>query len=539
MPPSRPARSQSLARGAAVITAATAVSRVTGFARVVVVAATLGTTFLANTYQTANSAPNVLFELVAAGVLTSVFVPTFVSYLVRGEEREGWEAADALTSVALVGLTLLAILVAIAAPLVMRVLTVGVADPLVRAHEVALGAVLLRLFAPQVIFYGVGMIMTAALQAHRRFAMAAIAPIFNNVIVIAVYLIYAAMRGSAGPSIAGVTPAQEWVLGGGTTLGVVAMTICLAPQLVRLGWHFRFRFDLSHPAVRKGARLGLWALSYAGGYQVGLIVVLVLANKVQGGVAAYQWAYTFFYLPYALFAVPIFNVLFPEMSEHVAKGEESRLIQRLRDGLKMIAFILLPTAAILLATAGPLANITLQYGVMTGAGAAMVARVIAGFSIGLPGYSTFLVLTRGYYAMADTKTPALVNAATVVIASATGALLFVVLPPRWAVAGLALGHSLAFTMGAIVLGILLGRRTHPVTDPSFSISVRRSVFVTVLATLVMAAIVSLLSGPSKAASLASLAVAVTAGLAVYAGAMVRLGSPELARVGALIGRRTG
>jgi putative peptidoglycan lipid II flippase len=141
--------------------------------------------------------------------------------------------------------------------------------------------------------------------------------------------------------------------------------------------------------------------------------------------------------------------------------------------------------------------------------------------------------------MADTKTPALVNAATVVIASATGALLFVVLPPRWAVAGLALGHSLAFTMGAIVLGILLGRRTHPVTDPSFSISVRRSVFVTVLATLVMAAIVSLLSGPSKAASLASLAVAVTAGLAVYAGAMVRLGSPELARVGALIGRRTG
>jgi putative peptidoglycan lipid II flippase len=498
----------------------------------------MGTTFLANTYQTANSAPNVLFELVAAGVLTSVFVPTFVSYLVKGEHREGWEAADALTSVALVGLTVLTALIVVAAPIVMRILTIGVQEPVVRAQEIALGATFLRLFAPQVIFYGVGMIMTAALQAHRRFAMAAIAPIFNNVVVIGIYLIYAAMRGGAGPSISGVTTAQEWVLGAGTTLGVAAMTVCLAPQLVRLGWHFRFRFDLSHPAVKKGARLGLWALSYAGGYQAGLIVVLVLANKVQGGVAAYQWAYTFFYLPHALFAVPIFNVLFPEMSEHVAKGEESRLVQRLRDGLKMIAFILLPTAAILLATAGPLANITLQYGVMTGAGAAMVARVIAGFSIGLPGYSTFLVLTRGYYAMADTRTPALVNAATVVIASLVGALLFAVLPQRWSVAGLAIGHSIAFTIGAVTLGVLLGRRTHPLADPSFFDSVRRSVLVTVAATLVMAAAVWQLSGPDKVQSLVSLAVAVVAGVAVYAGVMTRLRSPELARVGALIGRRT-
>ncbi|MEA2485616.1 MAG: putative peptidoglycan lipid flippase, partial [Actinomycetota bacterium] len=337
------ARTRSLARGAAVITAATAVSRITGFVRVIVVAATMGTTFLANTYQTANSAPNVLFELVAAGVLTSVFVPTFVSYLVRGEHREGWEAADALTSVALVGLTVLGVVIALAAPVVMRLLTVGVQQPAVRSREIALGAGFLRLFAPQVIFYGVGMIMTAALHAHRRFAMAAIAPIFNNVVVIGVYLTYAAMRGSAAPSISGVSSAQEWVLGAGTTLGVVAMTVCLIPQLVRLGWHFRFRFDLSHPAVKKGARLGVWALSYAGGYQAGLIVVLVLANRVQGGVAAYQWAYTFFYLPHALFAVPIFNVLFPAMSEHVARGEEAQLADRLRDGLKMVAFILMPT----------------------------------------------------------------------------------------------------------------------------------------------------------------------------------------------------
>lgn len=539
MSSSGPERAPSLARGAAVITAATAISRITGFVRVVVVAATMGTTFLANTYQTANSAPNVLFELVAAGVLTSVFVPTFVSYLVKGEHQEGWEAADALTSVALVGLTVLAALILVAAPVVMTILTIGVRSPSVRSNEIALGATFLRLFAPQVIFYGVGMIMTAALHAHRRFGMAAIAPIFNNVVVIGVYLTYAAMRGSGGPSIASVSTAQQWVLGGGTTLGVVAMTVCLIPQLNRLGWHFRFRFDLSHPAVKRGARLGVWALSYAGGYQAGLIVVLILANRVEGGVAAYQWAYTFFYLPHALFAVPIFNVLFPAMSEHVAKGEELLLVGRLRDGLKMVAFILMPVAAILLATSGPLASVTLRYGVMTGTGAALVARVIACFSIGLPGYSTFLVLTRGYYAMGDTKTPALVNAATVAFGSVVGATLFVVLPTRWAVAGLALGHSVAFTVGALGLAILLSRRTHPLADPAFSTSVQRSLFVTVLAAIVMAGVVSVLPDVSKLQSLISLVVALAAGTGLYVAVMARLRSPELATMGGLIARRTG
>src|SRR3712207_6840382 len=96
--------SRSLGRGALIITVATGVSRVTGFIRVVVVAAAMGTTFLANTYQTANTAPNVVFELVAAGVLTSVFVPTFVDYLVRGEREKGWDAANALASVALAAL---------------------------------------------------------------------------------------------------------------------------------------------------------------------------------------------------------------------------------------------------------------------------------------------------------------------------------------------------------------------------------------------------------------------------------------------------
>lgn len=529
----------SLARGAALITVATALSRVTGFIRVVVVAAAMGTTFLANTYQTANTAPNLVFELVAAGVLTSVFVPTFVEYLVKGEREEGWRAADALTSIALVGLVVLALLLALGAPLVMRALTIGVEDAGLRTRQVELGSTFLRLFAPQIVFYGAGMIMTAALHAHRRFAVAAVAPIFNNVVVIGVYLTYAAMRGGSAPSVQRISAAETLVLGAGTTLGVVAMTLCLIPQLRTLGWRYRFRLDLSHPAVRRGARLGAWALGYAGGYQAALIVVLMLANRVEGGVAAYQWAYTFFYLPHALFAVPIFSVLFTAMSEHVALGDRKALIERLRDGLAMLAFILLPIAATLVATARPLARLTLGFGAMTAEGTDLVGRILLAFAIGLPTYSAFLVFTRGYYAVGDTKTPALVNAATTALSSAVGALLFFELPREWAVAGLAFGHSVGFAFGAAVLARLFLRRAGARGSTRAAAAIRRSLAATVPMLVVMVAVVGVLPEGGKTASLIAASTTAVVGGSLYFGTMAFLRAPELQRLRGLLpgGRR--
>ena len=517
----------SLARGAAIITLATAASRVTGFIRVIVVAAAMGTTFLANTYQTANTAPNVIFELVAAGVLTSIFVPTFVEYLVKGEEKEGWDVANALTSVALVGLIVIGGLLALAAPLIMRVLTIGVNNAALREEEVELGSTFLRLFAPQVIFYGAGMIMTGALHARRRFALAAVAPIFSNLVVIGTYLLYASMRGNRSPSVQGITSGEILVLGIGTTLGVVAMTVVLIPQLVRLGWHFRFRFDPRHPAVKRGARLGVWALGYAGGYQAGLIVVLVLANKVEGGVAVYQWAYTFFYLPHALFAAPIFSVLFTAMSEHVARKEEGQLLVRMRDGLRMLGFVLLPMAAGLVALAQPLSQVTLQYGVMTAAGAELVGRVLLAFAVGLPMYSSFLVFTRGFYALGDTKTPTLVNAGTVVVSSVAGVVLFNALPEGWEVAGLAFGHSLGFALGAIVLGRTFHARVGSTRSAALRTSLMRTTTVSVAALGAMLVVASLMEGASKSAAFTELAAGGLSGAFVYLAAMMFLKAPEL------------
>ena len=523
----------SLARGAATMTVWTALSRLTGFVRVTVVAAAMGTTFLANTYQTANTVPNVLFELVAAGVLTSVFVPTFVEYLVRGRTEEGWRAADVLATTALAALTAIAVLLALGAPLVMRALTLGVSDPSLRAQQVELGTAFLRLFSPQVILYGAGMVMTGALHAHRRFTLAAAAPIFNNVVVIVVYLGYALLRGDRPPSVEGVTTAETLLLGAGTTAGVAAMTVCLVPQLRALGWRYRWRWYPRHPAVARAARLGAWALGYAGGYQAGLVVVLVLANRIEGGVAAYQWAFTFFYVPHALFGVPIFNALFPAMAEHATVGDTAAVTARLRDGMAMVWFILVPVAVFLVVASDPLARVTLEYGVMTEAGATLVGRVLSAFAIGLPTYSAFLVLTRAFYALGDTKRPALFNAASVGIASGAGAVLFTLAPARWSVAGLSLGHSVGFALGAAALAFAFARRTRTAAATLFGRPVARALIAAAPAAVAMGAVARLVPAGGKGSALAAVALIAVAGGAVYLGVAAGTGSDELGRLAAL------
>lgn len=520
-----------LGRGAALITIATAISRLTGLIRVVVVAYAMGATFLTDTYNSANTAPNLVFELLAAGVLTSVFVPTFVDNIVKGKEKDTWDAGNAMTSVALVALIGISLLVMLLAPAIMRLLLLGRTED--HSDAVAVGTDLLRLFAPQIIFYGVGMIMTGALHAHRRFGMAAVAPIFNNVVVIGVYLTYAAMRGDAPPSVDSVTSAQIWVLGAGTTLGVVAMTLCLVPSLRRLGWRFRFRPDLRHPSVARGARLGAWALGYAGGYQAGLIVVVILANRIQGGVAGYQWAYTFFYLPHALFGVPIFNVLFTAMAEHEAKGEREAVSERLGQGLAMLGFILIPVATGLAVLAYAVSTITLDYGVMNQSGADLVAKIMIGFAPGLPFYSAFLVFTRGFYAIGDARTPALVNLATVALTTAMGTVAFFALPQGWEIAGLAFGHSAGFLIGALVLGTLLRRRLGTVRSLASVPTFLRQIFSAALAGVAMTVVVSLFDTAFKGQALAAVVLAAGLGAVVYASVAIATGAREPARLLAL------
>src|SRR4051794_21696097 len=172
-----------------------AASRAVGFVRVLVVAAVLGTTYLGNTFQAANSMSNVLFELLAAGALSAVLVPTFVALVDADRRDEADRLASALLGVALVGLGAVGVVGGVAAPLIARLLSSGVSDPHVAADQRALATFLLYFFIPQVLLYAFGAVATALLYARRRFAVTAAAPIGNTIVMVAALLAFRAMAG--------------------------------------------------------------------------------------------------------------------------------------------------------------------------------------------------------------------------------------------------------------------------------------------------------------------------------------------------------
>ncbi|HSP04730.1 MAG TPA: lipid II flippase MurJ [Acidimicrobiales bacterium] len=447
---------RSLARSTATQTVLTAVSRITGFVRVVVVAAVLGTTFLGNTYQSANTIPNIVFELFAAGALQAVLVPALVARFDRGDDEEAERLAGSVLGLTLAVLAGLAVLGALASPLLMRALVSGVDDPAIRADQVALGTIFLLVFLPQILVYDVGLVATAVLHARGRFALPAIAPAVNNLVVCGAYGLFWWMRRGEEPSL-DLSAAEIAVLAGGTTFGVVAFCALPIVGARRAGFRFRPNLDRSDPALRFLARQGGWAAIYLAMTQVFLGAVLLFANRTEGGVIAYQVGFTFFLLPHSLFALPVLTTLFPAAARHVHAQRWAEVRATVRRGTTAIALFVLPSAVALGVLAEPLARVA-SFGNVGQGGAELIADVVRGFAPGLVGYALFYFLTRMLYAMEDTRTPATAHAVVVVLGVLAMAVSAATLDGDQLVAALAWAHSGTYLLGALLLGAVVTRR---------------------------------------------------------------------------------
>ncbi len=445
-------------RNTAVMSVGTALSRVTGFLRLSAMAYAIGVVHarVADAYNVANNTPNIVYELILGGVLTSVFVPVFVEWLDTRGREEAWEAARSVLSIAVVVLTAILLITLVAAPLFVRLYTLRLHGPQADAER-ALATFFLRWFMPQIVFYGVGAVATGLLNAHRRFAVPMFAPVLNNLIVIATMLVFAGINhGSGVPAPEGITTAQKLVLAVGTTLGVVAMTAALWPSLRRLGFRWRWRLDWRHEAVRRIARLSLWVFVYVAANQLGLLVVIILAVGSVGkaGYTAYTSAFILFQLPHAIFTVSIMTALLPAMSSRWTDGDRDGFRLMLARGLRGTAFIVVPAAAGYVALAGPIVRLLLQHGAASGGQTQLVAKILVFFSIGLFSFSAFQLLLRAFYATQDTRTPAFINVAAVSINTGMNFLYF----HFFGVRGLALGHATAYTFAAIVAAVAIRRR---------------------------------------------------------------------------------
>ncbi len=517
---------RSLARSTATQTVLTAVSRVTGFARVVVVAAVLGTTFLGNTYQSANTIPNIVFELFAAGALQAVLVPALVARFDRGEDEEAERLAGSVLGLTLAVLAALAVLGALASPLLMRALVSGVEDPAVRADQVSLGTIFLLIFLPQVLIYDVGLVATAVLHARGRFGLPAIAPAVNNVVVCGAYGLFWWMRRDEGTSL-DLGAAEIAVLAGGTTLGVVAFCALPIVGARRTGFKLRPNLDRSDPALRALARQGGWAALFLAMTQVLLAAVLVLGNPVEGGIVGYQVAFTFFLLPHALFALPVLNTLFPEAARRAQSGDLPAVALTVERGMRAIAFFVLPVAAALVALAGPLSRVAL-FGETGADGAELVRLTLVGFAPGLLGYGAFYFLTRILYALDDTRTPAAVHAVVV-----AGGVIAMVIASRAVegdarIAALAWSHTGTYLAGALALAVVVHRRLAP--PPRVARVVVVGTAAAVLAGVAMAWVADRTPGAGRPGALVSIVVAGALGAAAYLAVQQLLGGTRLGSV---------
>lgn len=437
-----------LARDTATISALTLLSRLTGFVRIAVVSAVLGTTLLGNTYQTTNTVPNLVFELFAAGMLQAVLVPELVGVLGRRGRAEGERIAGMVLGALLVVLGALALVGAVAAPLISRALFAGSpAEGALGDQQVWLGTVFLWVFLPQVVFYAVGMVGTAVLNAHDRFAVPAFAPVLNNLVVIGAYLAFGAMYGNR--TTLDLSVAEVAVLAGGTTLAVAAFTAAPAIAVVRSGFSLRPRWGIGDRTIRRLGRQGLWAGAFLALTQVLLLAAAVLANVVEGGVIIYQFAYTFFLLPHALVAIPVFTALYPSLARAAHGGDRpgfSSLVQR---GVTAVWLLTLPAAAAMVALGEPAASLTMFN--RAASSAPEVAAAMAAFAFGLAPYGIFLLLTRAAYAHGEARLPTIVHLTTTVIGVAGMAIATAVLDGASRITGLAGAHSVAYIVGLVLL----------------------------------------------------------------------------------------
>jgi len=470
----------SLARAAGIIAVATLLSRIAGFARTLVFADNVGATGVGDVYQTVNLVPNVVYEVAAGGVLAAVAVPLIAGQLGLGRDREADRTASALLSWAVVVLLPLSVVLAFGAPWLARALLAGEGqDP-----AVTLGRHMLVLFAPQVPLYGIGIVLAGVLQARRRFLAAALAPLLSSLVVIASYLVYGALAEDRSTTPTTVSDTEVWVLAGGTTLGVVVLSLPLLVPTLRSGVRLRPTLRFPPGVARRAASLAGAGVVALVAQQLAVLTTLWVTHHrtdAVGAVNVYSYVQAVYLLPYAVLAVPIATSAFPALA-HTAAAEDAaaQLLpgtaarDTLARSLRGILLLLSGAAAVLMAVARPVGGffVALDPGARgstaqgigaagRGTGAEALAALpgaLSAYAPGVVGFAVAALLTRALYVRGRP-----IHAALAVAAGwAVAALVPLLVLPAGSSAGAVLGalgvaSTLGMTLSAFVLAVLVRR----------------------------------------------------------------------------------
>jgi putative peptidoglycan lipid II flippase len=457
-----------IGRAALLIGTITMLARVIGFGRQVVFAHTVQASCVGTAYTTANMVPNIIYDIVMGGALTAVVVPVLAGPVLASTGLAGDGLADReqvrQTSAALLSWTVLLLVpVSVAVAVMARPLVsllLGGTPGCPRADMVTLGTRMLVLFAPQILLYGLAVVLYGVLQAHRRFVAPALAPVLSSLVVIGVYFWF----GVVGAGYQDLTPSNRpipavaWiVLAAGTTAGVAALVITPFVPVARL--RLRLRPRLRFPPeigvrVRALAAAGIATLI---AQNASVAVVIVLANSRGGGGALvlYSFAWAVFFVPYAVLAVPIATSAFPELSARTGSFDGTTATST-----RAVTVASWLGVAGMAGTCVPLARV-FQSHVSQAADARQLAIALAAFAPGLVGYGLTANLSRVLYAEGRNRAAALaVSGGWLLVIVAD--LIIVPLVPRSAVVPwLGAGTTIGLTAAGVALVVLVRRFRGP------------------------------------------------------------------------------
>lgn len=431
---------------------ATLTSRVTGFLRTLALAAALGLgSRLLDAYTVANMTPNTIYELVLGGALAGVMVPM----LIRAAAEPGVDSdlhAQRLLSAIVYVLGATVVLTVAAAPWIVDLYAPGFSP-----EQRDLAILLTRYFLPQILLYGLGAGMAAILNARGELSTPMWAPAANNIVVIATALGYILLGG--GEELSALTPGQSLLLSLGTTAGVAVQMLVLAAALRRSGFPLRLRLDPRGIGLRRTARMAGWTLLYVIAAQAVFTVGTRLASGAgPGPVAVYQNAYTLFQLPYAVIAVSVITGVLPRMSAAAGGRDLAGIIADLSHGLRLTAVVLMPVAAALIVLGPQITTLLFAHGNASAGAARLTGSVLAAFGFALVPFAGYQIMLRVFFALQDTRTPALIHVGVAVVAITSSIALSRTLPAQDLLVGLAACYAAAHAVGFAAAGAVLRHR---------------------------------------------------------------------------------
>jgi putative peptidoglycan lipid II flippase len=445
-----------LARSSAVMAVGTFGSRITGFLRTIAQSYALGFLGIAAAYNLSNTLPNAVYNLALGGILTSVIVPLIVNAAKRDGGRSGYDQRMfTLITMALAGITLVA--EAAVVPIVHLYAGSKISHAPATLH---LAVIFALFFIPQIFFYGFSSLIGAILNSRGSFAAPMWTPIVNNVVVIGVLGLYVAMAGLR-KSPATISGHEVALLGLGTTLGIVAQTVALVPALRRVGFRWQPRTDFHRAEVAEIGRMAGWMFGYIATTQISLLVATKLATDAnQTGITDYNYAWLLFQLPYAVVGISVITALLPRMSAHASERRYRLVRQDFSTGIRLAASIVVPCSLVLAVLGPALAELFFAHGATSVSQARYMGVVFAVFCLGLLPYMLFQLQLRVFYALHDSKTPAIIGVVTMTVNIVANVIALDSLPASRVVAGLGVGFGLANLAGAVIAWSILSRRLH-------------------------------------------------------------------------------